>query len=204
MKSTKPPRPAEHSPASPAASSPPPLAPEQAQRELRATRELVLAGLLGALAVVLPILFHAVGMGKVFLPMYLPLLALGLLAGWRQTLLACLLAPLLSSLLTGMPPVAILPLMLIELAALGLVASLSRPLGIWPAAVLAVIASRAAGLAALASILPLLMAEVQAPLAYLTAAFITSLPGVILLLTVVPAAVLAIERTSLFPRLPRQ
>jgi hypothetical protein len=173
-----------------------------AHRELRATRELALAGLLGALAIVVPVLFHAVGMGKVFLPMYLPLLALGLLAGWRQTLPACLLAPVLSALLTGMPPVAVLPLMLVELAALGLVASLTRGLGVWPAACLAVIASRAAGLAALATVLPLLGVK-QALSVYLAAAFVTSLPGVILLLTVVPAAVYAIERTSLFPRSPR-
>lgn len=173
-----------------------------AHRELRATRELALAGLLGALAIVLPVLFHAVGLGKVFLPMYLPLLALGLLAGWRQALPACLLAPLLSSVLTGMPPAAVLPLLLVELAALGLIASLTRGLGIWPATILAVIASRAAGLGALATVLPLLGVK-QALSAYLAAAFITSLPGVILLLTVVPAAVYALERASLFPRSPQ-
>ena len=40
----------------------------------------------------------------------------------------------------------------------------------------------------------------QGAVAYVVAAFVTSLPGVVLLLTVVPAAVYAIEATSVIGR----
>ena len=54
-------------------------------------------------------LFHlAGGMGVVFLPMHLPVLLAGFFLGPRFGLLVGIITPLLSSLLTGMPP--LLPL----------------------------------------------------------------------------------------------
>ncbi|HID06761.1 MAG TPA: hypothetical protein EYP10_06395, partial [Armatimonadetes bacterium] len=47
---------------------------------IQSPREIVLAGLFSALGVLLPILFHIVGLGKTFLPMHLPILTLGFLA----------------------------------------------------------------------------------------------------------------------------
>lgn len=171
-----------------------------------AARDLTLGGLFGALAIVLPIVFHAVGMGKVFLPMYLPILAMGLLASWRTAALVGLLAPLISALLTGMPPLAppIALIMMAELAALGLVASLARSvgLGIWPAAVLGLLAARAVGVFALLTI-GRALGYGQGLYEFAIAGFIASWPGVALQLTVVPGAVYLIERTSIFARAAR-
>lgn len=168
-----------------------------------AARDLTLGGLFGALAIVLPMVIHAVGMGKVFLPMYLPILALGLLSSWRTAALAGLLVPLISALLTGMPPLAppIALIMMAELAALGLIASVTRSvgLGIWPAAVLGMLAARAVGVFALLTIGRALGYE-QGLYEFAIAGFIASWPGVALQLTVVPSAVYLIERTSIFAR----
>lgn len=168
-------------------------------------RDLALGGLLGALAITLPMLFHAVGLGKVFLPMFLPILALGLLGSWSVALLVGLLAPLISALLTGMPPLAppIAFIMMGELAALGAVASLARGLGagIWPAAVVGIIAARAVGLIALVTIGRALGFE-QGVYEFAILGFIASWPGIVLQLTVVPGAVYAIEQTSIIG--PRQ
>ena len=81
-------------------------------------------------AVVLPQLFHVIGavsgqgtmLGVAFLPMHLPIIFVGLIAGPA----AGAAAPLVSFLLSGMPMLAMLPLMMVELCAYGLVAGLLR------------------------------------------------------------------------------
>lgn len=83
-------------------------------------------------AVALPQIFHLMGavsglgtsLGETFLPMHLPILAVGLLAGPWAGLAAGALAPLVSFGLTGMPAAAMLPFMMIELAVYGLVSGL--------------------------------------------------------------------------------
>lgn len=79
------------------------------------TRRLVMAALCVALGVVLPMAFHSVPRGgSIFLPMHIPVLLCGLACGWPYGLACGVLAPLCSSLITGMPPAAYLPSMLCE------------------------------------------------------------------------------------------
>ncbi len=157
------------------------------------------------LFLVLPIAFHALGpgMGKLFLPMYYPVLALGLLASWEVALIVGMLIPVLSSILTGMPPPPMAVMMALELGAIGAVASLvvaslvrSWRGGIWPAAIAALVAARIIGIAAILTILPMIGIQ-RGIYEYVIAGFIASLPGEIILLTVVPATVYAIEKTSM-------
>ena len=80
-------------------------------------------------AVVLPQLFHVIGavsgqgtmLGVAFLPMHLPIIFVGLIAGPAVGAIAGAAAPLVSFLLSGMPMLAMLPLMMVELCAYGLV-----------------------------------------------------------------------------------
>ena len=89
------------------------------------TKRLILAGLCVALGIVLPVAFHSVAnAGSIFLPMHIPVLLCGLICGWPYGLACGVLAPLLSSLITGMPPMAFLPSMLCELAVYGFVSGL--------------------------------------------------------------------------------
>jgi len=67
-------------------------------------RDTLLGGLLVALAIVLPVLFHAVNMGSAFLPMFFPIIIAGYLLALPVALAVGLLSPLISALLTGMPP----------------------------------------------------------------------------------------------------
>ena len=68
------------------------------------TKNLVLTAFCIALCIVLPMAFHAIGAGATFLPMHIPVLLCGLLCGWPFGAACGLIGPLLSSLLTGMPP----------------------------------------------------------------------------------------------------
>lgn len=85
-----------------------------------------------AASVALPQVFHLIGVlsatgaaaGTVFLPMHIPVLLAGLLAGPWVGLIAGLLSPILSFAISGMPVLALLPAMTVELAVYGLVAGL--------------------------------------------------------------------------------
>ena len=93
------------------------------------------ATVLAIVAVVaLPQLFHVIGavsgqgtmLGVAFLPMHLPIIFVGLIAGPAVGAIAGAAAPLVSFLLSGMPMLAMLPLMMIELCTYGLIAGLLR------------------------------------------------------------------------------
>lgn len=78
-----------------------------------------------ALCVVLPMAFHAIpNAGNIYCPMHMPVLLCGLVCGWPFGLLCGVAGPVLSSLFTGMPSMAYLPSMVIELAAYGFVAGI--------------------------------------------------------------------------------
>lgn len=66
--------------------------------------DYVLAGLFLAAALALPILFHALGLGSMFMPMFFPLALAGFLIVPPLAIIVGISAPLVSALLTGMPP----------------------------------------------------------------------------------------------------
>lgn len=85
-------------------------------------------------AVALPQFVHVVGaasgigtsLGEIFLPMHLPIILVGLLAGSYAAGIAGLLSPLVSFTLTGMPSSVMLPFMMIELCVYGICAGLLK------------------------------------------------------------------------------
>jgi len=88
---------------------------------------LVVAGLMIAIGVLMPwLLGHAVGLpGTVLLPMHIPVLLGGLLVGPKYGLLIGIITPILSNLITGMPPTfPMLPIMIGELGVYGFVSGL--------------------------------------------------------------------------------
>ncbi len=71
------------------------------------------------LGVTAPKIFHLFGLGPAFLPMFLPVILLGLLTSYGYVLAAAIITPLLSYSLTGMPPAPIAMHMTVQLAVLG-------------------------------------------------------------------------------------
>lgn len=88
-------------------------------------RELAYGGLFGAAGLTLPILFHLLHLGHVFMPMYLPLMALAFFASPRVCAATAFVTPLLSAVLTGMPPFypPVVVAMSMELAVMSALAS---------------------------------------------------------------------------------
>lgn len=81
------------------------------------------------LAVAAPFAAHYFGgplAGRAFLPMHIFVLVAGLLLGWRAGLFVGVLTPFISYSLTHMPPAAILPFVILEIAAYGFFAGFLR------------------------------------------------------------------------------
>ena len=157
--------------------------------------DLVLAGLFMALALVFPLLFHAVGLGSAFLPMFFPIMAAGFLVALPAALVVGVMSPLVSAFLTGMPP--FFPPLAFIMMAEGLVltlvpALLYRQLKInaWISAIIAMLLDR---LVMLAAIL-LLSRMLDLPEGVLTmASLLKGLPGTILIPLVIPSLVKKME-----------
>ena len=105
------------------------------RKELRKTilylsQETLFILLTIASAVILPQILHTAGaalgiggkLGQIFLPMYLPVLIIGFYRGPVSGVLVGLFAPLVSFAVTGMPQMALLPYITVELVSLGLFA----------------------------------------------------------------------------------
>lgn len=159
-------------------------------------RWMVLSAMMAALALVLPVAFHAVGLGSKFLPMLLPLLLNGFLSPLGWAVGTALLVPLVSGVLTGMPPLypPIVLVVALEGAVLGGVASLIYRRGagrLWPALIAAVCCGR---LAALGASWVLARWFGLPPALASAAMLVQGLPGVILQLAVVPIVVRALAK----------
>lgn len=50
------------------------------------TKNLVMSALFVALGILIPMIFHSMGLGKAFLPMHIPVLLAGFILGKRKAL----------------------------------------------------------------------------------------------------------------------
>ncbi len=155
-------------------------------------RELAYCGIFGAAALLLPVLFHLLHLGYVFMPMYLPLVALAFFVRPRASAAAALTVPLLSGAVTGMPPFypPVAPIMSIELALIaaliGGLRSACPRLPVWAVLAVALLAGRAVNAA---------LRFGAARVMNLPAGFVAGLsllsgwPGLALMLAVIPQLV---------------
>jgi len=173
-------------------------------KTMNSVKRLTLTAVCIALCVVLPIAFHSIpDAGSVFLPMHIPVLICGMICSWPQGLLCGLMGPLLSSVLTGMPPVAFLPAMMVECGTYGMVSGLvlkfirtkSTYGDLYIALVTAMIAGRiVSGIAKALIFTPGLALS-----AWVTASFVTALPGIVIQLVFLPSVVLTLMKAKLIP-----
>lgn len=156
-------------------------------------------------AVALPQIFHAVGtlagvgtdLGAAWLPMHLPVLMVGLLAGPIAGLATGLIAPALSYGMTGMPMLNLLPYMMIELAAYGLIMGLlsRNKMPVMAKLVIAMIGGRVVrAVAILISVNILGSATISTGIIF--SSIVTGIPGIVLQLILVPLFMYLIEKRA--------
>lgn len=170
----------------------------------RDIRSYLLTAAFVMLAVLVPLLFHQFHLaGPTFLPMQIFVLMAGLLFGWRAGLLVGLFTPLVSYFISGMPALNILPQVIIEASAYGLIAGLLREKyhlrTIW-SLLGAMIGGRLALLSAI-SIMYLVAGQSYSPLGLESnplASFWSTVsqgwPGMVIQLALIPAVVWLLEK----------
>ena len=172
---------------------------------MRSIKKLTLTSVCVALCVVLPIAFHSIpNAGTIFLPMHIPVLICGMICGWPYGLVCGLMGPLLSSAITGMPPVAMLPAMMVECGTYGAVSGLvlkvirtGKTYGdLYIALVVAMIAGRVISGIAKA----LIFSPGLAMSAWVASSFVTALPGIVIQLVFLPGVVAMLMKAKVIPQ----
>lgn len=167
------------------------------------TKQLVLTALFVAIGVALPQAFHAIpNAGSIFLPMHIPVLISGYALGPLFGLICGILTPLLSHLIFQMPPAPVLPGMLCELAVYGLMTGLlnkvikieNRLLRNYVVLIGAMLCGRITY-----GILNSLVfrAGQYSMQAWISAAFVTAIPGIIIQLVLIPILVDRLQKANL-------
>lgn len=158
-----------------------------------------------ALCYVIPLMFHGIqNAGNIFCPMHIPVFICGLICGWQYGLLCGIAGPALSSALSGMPPVAILPSMMVELAAYGTAAGLMMNLvrtkstyaDLYISLIVAIVCGRV--LAGLAKALIFARGSYSMS-AWIAGSVVTSWPGTVIQLVFIPTIVFALMKSHLIP-----
>ena len=178
--------------------------------KLSPVKKLVFTAVCAALCLVLPMAFHSVpNAGQIFLPMHIPVLLCGLICGWPYGLVCGLLGPAISCLVTGMPPMAMLPSMMVECAAYGAVTGLMMKFVRTKSTTADLYISMVAAMAIGRVIAGLAKALIFAPgtpiFAWVTTSLVTGIPGIVIQLIVMPTVVFALTKAKLVPlRYPKE
>lgn len=165
------------------------------------TYEVTLIGLFLALCVIVPMIFHLIGAGAVFLPMFLPIVLAPFLIRFPHAMLVGLLGPWVSALITGMP--ALFPTALIisieGLTAAGVISYLyhKKNLSYWTCLISGVILERGSLVVMGFIIAPLLELPPQLFSLY---KLTESLPGVALQLILIPIILRMLWKFKITPQ----
>ncbi len=170
-------------------------------------RQMVLAAILSALAVVLARVLHALGgwqAGSVFLPMHIPVLLCGFLCGWKYGMLCGLLTPMIAMLVSGMPNGNTLFSMELELAAYGAAAGALAGIRWFKASeqenaitkvsrvVFSLVLAMLIGRAVYGAVNAVILSRGDSPFtltAFVSGAFVNALPGILIQLILIPTLV---------------
>ena len=173
-------------------------------------RKMVFSAVCAALCLVLPMAFHAIpNAGQVMLPMHIPVLLCGLICGWPYGGVCGILGPLISGVLTGMPPAAMLPSMMVECCMYGFTTGmLMRHVHTRHAVAdlyISLVSAMAAGRIVAGLAKALIFTPGVSPFAWVTTSLVAGIPGIIIQLILMPMVVYGLTRAKLIPaRYPKE
>ncbi|MCD4711656.1 MAG: ECF transporter S component [Clostridiales bacterium] len=166
------------------------------------THSLILSGVFIALGLVLPIAFHMFGgAGPIFLPMHIPVLIGGFFLSPMLALSVGVLTPMLSGIITGMPPIfPMMPIMMLELGIYGLTISVVKN-NVTKNPYIALLASMILGRVAAGFMVFVLStffaAKLPSAIIFITTSVTTGIPGIIIQLIIIPIVVIALNKSNL-------
>jgi len=166
-------------------------------------QKMILSGLFLALALVLPFFTGSIqALGASFLPMHLPIILCGFICGPKYGGLIGFISPLLRSLLFSMPPLYPVAIaMSFELAIYGFITGIiymsfkKNVVNIYFSLIIAMIAGRI--VLGIANVILLGLDGVAYSFsAFISAAFVVALPGIIFQLVAIPIIVFALQEVD--------
>ena len=175
-------------------------------KKMSSVKQATITALCIALCYVLPVVFHATGLGSAFSPMHIPVLLCGLVCGSGYGIFCGIAGPVLSSVLSGMPTVTQLIYFVPELTVYGFVTGLMMKLvrtnklvvDLYISLAVAMLAGRLVG--GIAEALFYLGSGQTFTLAAVAAGyFVTTIPGIICHLIVIPILVTTLMKARLIP-----
>ena len=155
-------------------------------------RDLAYCGLFGAAALLLPVLFHLIHIGHIFMPMYLPLVTLAFFVRPGPAALTALVVPLLSGAATGMPPFypPVAPVMALELALMAGIIGTVRLILPRINTLILLIPVLAIGRVASASLVYLIAGVIGLPATFVAGiTLLSGWPGLLIMIVAIPAIV---------------
>ena len=160
-----------------------------------------------ALACVLPLAFHSLGLGSALSPMHIPVLLCGMVCGGGYGMFCGIASPILSCAMSGMPGPSQLIAMAPELAVYGLVTGVlfrrvrtkNQYADMYLALLSAMLLGRVAGGIA-SALLYFGRGEGFTVALWASSYFVGTAPGIVSQLILVPALILALERAGILPR----
>ena len=170
-------------------------------------KTLTLSAMFLALGLVLPFFTGQIPqIGSMLLPMHLPVFLCGLICGWQYGAAVGFIVSLLRSVLFGMPPLfPTATSMAFELMTYGLVVGLLYSRSRWQCIralyrclLLAMLAGRAVWGVVQAVLLGLTGSALTLQV-FMASAFLNAIPGIIIQLILIPAVMVALNRTGLVP-----
>lgn len=174
--------------------------------KMSANKKICITAICIALCCVLPLAFHSVGLGTTFSPIHIPVLLCGLICGGGYGVICGCIGPLLSSVITSMPGPAMLPSMVPELMAYGLIAGLMMKLvhtkklyaDLYISLGTAMVLGRVIG--GIAKALVYMGSGEAFTLAiWASSYFVSTAPGIVCHLILIPIVVLALTKARLIP-----
>ncbi|MDD3414705.1 MAG: ECF transporter S component [Lachnospiraceae bacterium] len=168
------------------------------------TRKLILSAMFLAIGIILPtVTMHIPGVGRMLLPMHIPVLLCGFICGAPYGALVGFTLPLCNSILFGAPPMMPVAIaMSIELLFYGLVSGLlyrklgRYQLGVYFSLIPAMIVGRIAwGITSY--LLFSILGNAFTWMIFLTQAFVSAIPGIIIQFILIPAIVINLKKTNM-------
>ncbi len=166
------------------------------------TLKLVISALMLALSIILPtvIAMGSQRLGQIFLPMHIPVMLCGIVCGTPYGIIIGLIAPLLKSVITGLPVMTSAVSMAFELATYGgmcgmLYKVFPKKIGfIYPNLLIAMIVGRVVN----GSINYLITTASDSDFAlssFITLTTVNALPGIVIQLALIPLIVISLRKT---------
>ena len=151
-------------------------------------KKLTLSAMFISLGLVIPILFHSIGMGSVFLPMFWPVAAAAFFLPISYAIFVGAITPLLSFVISGMPPISppILQIMMAELTVLAGISSFfynKKNWSVFWALFIGLLFSRFTLLVGVFLLAPLLGLP---PKLFSIASVVKGIPGILVMLIIIP------------------